>query len=117
MQLYPAAAGPVNDFGTGDAPGLAPSRVPSCGSAGPPGLVDDPLGKTGSQNLACMQHGGGRLGIGDCVNRVPRRPGWGRLGGGIGTLLVAVLWLKGFPALADRDRMSDSSALPRDQCA
>ncbi|MFZ3141806.1 MFS transporter [Polaromonas sp.] len=30
--------------------------------------------------------------------------------GGIGTLLVAVLWLKGFPALANRDRMSDSSA-------
>jgi MFS family permease len=30
--------------------------------------------------------------------------------GGIGTLLVAVLWLKGFPALAMRDRMSDSSA-------
>jgi hypothetical protein len=25
--------------------------------------------------------------------------------GGIGTLLVAVLWLKGFPALANRDRM------------
>jgi hypothetical protein len=28
--------------------------------------------------------------------------------GGIGTLLVAVLWLKGFPALADRDRMGGS---------
>ncbi|MDB5744386.1 MAG: major facilitator superfamily 1 [Polaromonas sp.] len=26
--------------------------------------------------------------------------------GGIGTLLVAVLWLKGFPSLANRDRMS-----------
>ncbi|MEO6321973.1 MAG: MFS transporter, partial [Polaromonas sp.] len=31
--------------------------------------------------------------------------------GGIGTLLVASLWLKGFPALANRDRMSDSSAM------
>ena len=30
--------------------------------------------------------------------------------GGIGTLLVAVLWLKGFPALANRDRMADSAA-------
>ena len=29
--------------------------------------------------------------------------------GGIGTLLVAALWLKGFPALANRDRMTDSS--------
>ncbi|WP_084181533.1 MFS transporter [Polaromonas glacialis] len=27
--------------------------------------------------------------------------------GGIGTLLVAALWLKGFPALANRDRMTD----------
>lgn len=31
--------------------------------------------------------------------------------GGLGTLLVAVLWLKGFPELADRDRMTDASAL------
>lgn len=30
--------------------------------------------------------------------------------GGIGTLLVAVLWLKGFPALAKRDRMTGSSS-------
>ena len=30
--------------------------------------------------------------------------------GGIGTLLVAVFWLKGFPALAKRDRMTDSSS-------
>ncbi|MDB5870522.1 MAG: major facilitator superfamily 1 [Polaromonas sp.] len=29
--------------------------------------------------------------------------------GGIGTLLVAALWFKGFPALALRDRMTDSS--------
>ena len=29
--------------------------------------------------------------------------------GGIGTLLVAVLWFRGFPALANRDRMSDAS--------
>jgi MFS family permease len=32
--------------------------------------------------------------------------------GGIGTLLVAVLWLKGFPALANRDRMTDPPAPP-----
>ncbi|CDS49713.1 MFS permease [Polaromonas sp. CG9_12] len=32
--------------------------------------------------------------------------------GGIGTLLVAVVWLKGFPALANRDRMTDPPALP-----
>ncbi|CAM3594636.1 MFS transporter [Polaromonas hydrogenivorans] len=31
--------------------------------------------------------------------------------GGVGTLLVAMLWLKGFPELADRDRMTDASAL------
>lgn len=30
--------------------------------------------------------------------------------GGIGTLLVALLWLKGFPALANRDRMTDPPA-------
>ena len=30
--------------------------------------------------------------------------------GGIGTLLVATLWLKGFPALANRDRMTDPPA-------
>ena len=30
--------------------------------------------------------------------------------GGIGTLLVAALWLKGFPALANRDRMTDPPA-------
>jgi hypothetical protein len=28
--------------------------------------------------------------------------------GGIGTLLVAALWVKGFPALARRDRMTAS---------
>ena len=32
--------------------------------------------------------------------------------GGIGTLLVAVIWLRGFPALANRDRMTDSPAPP-----
>jgi MFS family permease len=32
--------------------------------------------------------------------------------GGVGTLLVAALWFKGFPALANRDRMTDSS-VPR----
>ena len=30
--------------------------------------------------------------------------------GGLGTLLIAVLWLRGFPALANRDRMTDTSA-------
>ena len=30
------------------------------------------------------------------------------LAGGIGTLLVAGLWLKGFPELAQRDRMTGS---------
>ncbi|MGA8785723.1 MAG: MFS transporter [Polaromonas sp.] len=33
------------------------------------------------------------------------------LAGGIGTLVVAALWLKGFPALAGRDRMTDSTAI------
>ena len=32
--------------------------------------------------------------------------------GGVGTLLVAVLWLRGFPALARRDRMADQGATP-----
>ena len=31
--------------------------------------------------------------------------------GGIGTLLVAVVWFRKFPSLANRDRMSDSSAI------
>ena len=31
--------------------------------------------------------------------------------GGIGTLLVATIWLRGFPTLANRDRMTDSSAI------
>ena len=31
--------------------------------------------------------------------------------GGIGTLLVAVIWFRKFPALANRDRMTDSSAI------
>jgi MFS family permease len=33
--------------------------------------------------------------------------------GGVGTLLVAVLWLRGFPALARRDRMVSEAALQR----
>lgn len=33
--------------------------------------------------------------------------------GGVGTLLVAALWLKGFSALARRDRMTDSSSISR----
>lgn len=33
------------------------------------------------------------------------------LAGGIGTLMVAALWLKGFPALAGRDRMTDSTSI------
>ena len=32
--------------------------------------------------------------------------------GGIGTLLVAALWLKGFPELAHRDRMSETAPRP-----
>ena len=32
--------------------------------------------------------------------------------GGVGTLLVAALWLKGFPALANRDRMTNPPAPP-----
>ena len=34
--------------------------------------------------------------------------------GGVGTLLVAVLWLKGFSALARRDRMVNEADAQRD---
>ena len=35
--------------------------------------------------------------------------------GGVGTLLVAALWFKGFPSLADRDRMTASEPEPEPQ--